>query len=115
MTRMPDFMGNQMRMGESGMRIDRRTAFKLFGATVGYAFLGAPMLNFAHAAGGTLTVALDELPKQLDPLLYQTNPGYRTMQNIYDTLLTVDYGGDGALKPALAESWERKDGKTVEL
>lgn len=97
------------------MRIDRRTAFKLLGASAGYLLLGAPTLNFAHAAGSTLTVALDELPKQLDPLLYQTNPGYRTMQNIYDTLLTVDYGGDGALRPALAESWERKDGKTVEL
>lgn len=97
------------------MRIDRRTAFKLLGASAGYLLLGAPTLNFAHAAGSTLTVALDELPKQLDPLLYQTNPGYRTMQNIYDTLLTVDYGGDGALKPALAESWERKDGKTVDL
>jgi peptide/nickel transport system substrate-binding protein len=98
------------------MRMNRRTAFKLFGAGAGYALLGAPTLSFAQAAGGKhLTVALDELPKQLDPLLYQTNPGYRTMLNIYDTLLTVNYAGDGALQPALAESWKRVDGKTLDL
>ncbi|HEY4201949.1 MAG TPA: ABC transporter substrate-binding protein [Devosiaceae bacterium] len=97
--------------------MDRRTVFKLLGAGAGYAvLLGAPTLSFAQASGTKhLRVALDELPKQLDPLLYQTNPGYRTMQNIYDTLLTVDYAGDGALQPALAESWKRIDGQTLEL
>jgi len=99
------------------MRMNRRTAFQLFGAGAGWALLGAPTLSFAQAAGGgsTLRVALDELPRQLDPLLYQTNPGYRTMLNIYDTLLTVDYAGDGSLKPALAESWTRVDGQTLDL
>lgn len=96
------------------MRMNRRTAFKLFGAGAGVALLGAPRIAFGQE-GGQIIVALDEIPRQLDPLLYQTNPGYRVMQNIYDTLLTVDYAGDGAILPALAESWERVDGRTLDL
>lgn len=97
------------------MRLNRRNAFKLLGAGVaGTMLLGAPRIAFGQE-GGQIRVALDELPRQLDPLLYQTNPGYRVMRNIYDTLLTVDYAGDGALLPALAESWKRVDGRTVDL
>jgi peptide/nickel transport system substrate-binding protein len=92
--------------------MNRRAAFKLLGA--GVVLLGAPRVSFGQEAE-ELVVALDEIPRQLDPLLYQTNPGYRVMQNIYDTLLTVDYAGDGAVQAALAESWERVDGRTVDL
>lgn len=97
------------------MRINRRDAVKLFGGGLGLAYLGAPVLSFGQANGSTATIAMDEVPKTLDPLLYQTNPGYRTMLNVFDTLLTVDYTGDGSLQPALAESWKRIDGKTLEL
>lgn len=97
------------------MRMNRRDAVKLFGGGLGLAFLGAPRLSFGQGAGNTLVVAMDEVPKQLDPLLYQTNPGYRTMLNVFDSLLTVDYNGDGSLQPALAESWVRVDGQTVDL
>lgn len=97
------------------MRMNRRTAFKLFGAgAAGMMLLGAPRIAFGQA-GGEVRVALDELPRSLDPLLYQTNPGYRVMRNIYDTLLTVDYAGDGAVLPALAASWKRVDGRTLDL
>lgn len=94
------------------MQITRRTTLKFLGIAV--PILSAPGIVFGQE-GGQLRIALDELPRQLDPLLYQTNPGYRVMPNIFDTLLTVDYAGDGALKPALAESWERVDARTVEL
>lgn len=97
------------------MRMNRRTALKMLGAgAAGTMLLGAPRIAFGQE-GGQIRVALDELPRQLDPLLYQTNPGYRVMRNIYDTLLTVDYAGDGAIQPALAESWERVDGRTLDL
>ncbi len=96
------------------VRMNRRTALQLFGAGAGAALLGAPQIVFGQE-GGRVIVALGELPGQLDPLLYQTNPGYRTMQNIFDTLLTVDYAGDGKVLPALAESWNRVDGRTVDL
>jgi len=97
------------------MRMNRRTALKMLGAgAAGTMLLGAPRIAFGQD-GGQIRVALDELPRQLDPLLYQTNPGYRVMRNIYDTLLTVDYAGDGAIQAALAESWERIDGRTLDL
>ena len=69
------------------MHMNRREALKLLGA--GAVLMGAPRIAFGQDAE-TLVVALDEGPRQLDPLLYQTNPGYRVMQNIFDTLLTVD-------------------------
>jgi peptide/nickel transport system substrate-binding protein len=96
------------------MRMKRRTALKMLGAGAGTAFLGAPQLVFGQEAG-QIIVALDDIPAQLDPLLNQRNPGYRVLWNMYDSLLTVDYLGDGSLQPALAESWARVDGKTLEL
>jgi len=94
------------------MEVNRRSAFKLLGA--GVLLMTAPRISFGREAK-ELVVALDEIPRQLDPLLYQTNPGYRVMQNIYDTLLAVDYADDGAIQPALAESWKRVDGRTIDL
>lgn len=94
------------------MQITRRTTLQFLG--IAMPLLSAPQIVFGQQ-GGQVRVALDELPRQLDPLLYQTNPGYRVMPNIFDTLLTVDYAGDGALRPALAESWERVDARTVDL
>jgi len=96
------------------MRMNRRTAFKLMGAGTGLALLGAPRITFGQE-GGQIIVALDEVPRQLDPLLNQLNPAYRTLWNIYDSLLTVDYAGDGSVQPALAERWERVDGRTLDL
>ena len=96
------------------MRMNRRTAFQLIGASAGVVLLGAPQISFGQDSD-ELIVALDDIPRQLDPLLNQLNPGYRTLWNIYDSLLTVDYAGDGAIQPALAESWERVDGRTIDL
>lgn len=95
------------------MSINRRDALKGLGAS-GVIFLAAPQLSWGQDTEQVI-VALDEIPRQLDPLLYQTNPGYRVMWNIYDSLLTVDHAGDGAVQPGLAESWQRIDGKTLEL
>lgn len=97
------------------MDLNRRDAFKLLGASaVGVALMSAPRIAFGQS-GGQIRVALDEIPRQLDPLLYQTNPGYRVMQNIFDTLLNVDYAGAGEIQPGLAESWNRVDGRTLDL
>ncbi|WP_421949975.1 ABC transporter substrate-binding protein [Pelagibacterium sp.] len=97
------------------MHITRRDAFKLLGASAAsVALMSAPRIAFGQS-GGEIRVALDEIPRQLDPLLYQTNPGYRVMQNIFDTLLTVDYANTGEIRPGLAETWERVDGKTLDL
>jgi peptide/nickel transport system substrate-binding protein len=97
------------------MNLTRRTALQLLGTTAGLGLVGLPTASLAQDGEKVLVIALDEIARQLDPLLYQTNPGYRVMPNIYDTLLTVDYAGDGSLQPMLAESWARIDPQTVEL
>ena len=95
------------------MRINRRHALAAVVAT-GVMVLSAPQASWAQETE-EVVVALDVIPRQLDPLLNQLNPAYRTLWNVYDSLLSVDYGGDGSIQPALAESWERIDGKTLEL
>ena len=96
------------------MRVKRRTALQFLGASAASAFLSAPQLAFGQGVS-QIIVAVDDIPDQLDPLLNQRNPGYRVLWNIFDSLLTVDYAGDGRVLPALAESWERVDGKTIDL
>lgn len=96
------------------MLLKRRTALKLLGASAAGAFLSAPQLAFGQGVS-QIVVAVDDIPDQLDPLLNQRNPGYRVLWNMFDSLLTVNYGGDGAVLPALAETWQRVDGKTLDL
>ena len=96
------------------MPMDRRTALKVMGAGAGATFLGPAKLAWGQDLD-EVVVALDVIPRQLDPLLNQLNPAYRTLWNVFDSLLTVDYAGDGSILPALAESWERIDARTIEL
>lgn len=96
------------------MPITRRISLQLMSATVVASVLATPQIAFSQDVEEVI-VALDDIPEQLDPLLNQRNPGYRTLWNIFDSLLTVDYLGDGSVQPALAESWERVDGKTLDL
>ncbi|MEJ1158989.1 ABC transporter substrate-binding protein [Prosthecomicrobium sp. N25] len=97
------------------MQLSRRTFNGMLGSSLAGSLLGPFGAGFARAQTKPLTVALEEIPKQLDPLRYLTNPGYRVMYNIYDTLLDVDFKKDGALKPALASSWKRVDEKTIDV
>lgn len=97
------------------MNITRRSALHMIGgaSAAGLLPLGA---RRAQAASGTVVVAIEEAPKQLDPLRYLTNPGYRVIYNIFDTLIGVDYRTGGSkLVPGLAASWQRIDNKTVEV
>ncbi|AJE45760.1 ABC transporter substrate-binding protein [Celeribacter indicus] len=96
------------------MTLNRRRFLQTAGTLAGAAILARPERVLA-GADATLTVALESVPNQLDPLRYQTNPGYRVMANMYDTLLRVDYAADGALRPGLAENWTRVDAQTIDL
>ena len=95
--------------------MNRRTVLQLLGAGAGAgAFIGPAKLAWSQQLN-EVVVALDEIPRQLDPLLNQLNPAYRTLWNAFDSLLTVDYAGDGSIMPALAESWDRVDTRTIDL
>lgn len=66
-----------------------------------------------------LRLGVNGLPGTLEPVNAISNTGPRIVHQIFDTLLTRDWFGNGAqgngieLLPALAESWERVDDKSV--
>ena len=96
------------------MAVTRRATFKLFGGAVAGTF-AAGQSTSSYAQTRPLVIALEEIPRRLDPLRVQLNPGYRVMHNMYDTLIAVDYKAGGKLVPGLATSWRRIDPKTLEL
>ncbi len=64
--------------------------------------------------GGTLTVALNLEPDNLDPAVTPFAVSHTVMMNIYDTL--VWRGQDGTFVPGLATKWDvSTDGKTYTL
>src|SRR5688572_3556549 len=96
------------------MAITRRETIQVFGGALAGA-LAAGRPTASHAQSRPVIVALEDLPRRLDPLRVQLNPGYRVMYNMYDTLIAVDYRANGKLVPGLATSWRRIDPKTIEL
>ncbi|MFT4962243.1 MAG: peptide/nickel transport system substrate-binding protein [Paracoccaceae bacterium] len=56
-----------------------------------------------------LTIAVQKVPDNLDPILENSNVSQRIIFSIYDTLLNVDYANGGTLVPNLAESWTQVD------
>jgi peptide/nickel transport system substrate-binding protein len=67
---------------------------------------------FAQDVRPVLTVAVPELPPTLEPARELSNVGTRLTYSIFDTLIRRDFlgtpdGGGSALKPHLAEAWER--------
>jgi peptide/nickel transport system substrate-binding protein len=66
-----------------------------------------------------LRIGVNGLPGTLEPINGISNTGPRIIHQVFDTLLTRDWFGNGAaghgieLVPALAESWERLDDKSV--
>lgn len=63
----------------------------------------------------TITVAVQDVPRSLDPLTQFGNVDWRGYANMFDGLLTQDFAGDFRPLPALAESWRRLDDRTLEL
>ncbi|MDX9801556.1 MAG: ABC transporter substrate-binding protein [Spirochaetia bacterium] len=65
----------------------------------------------------TLNVAVPALPDVLEPGSFHalTIATYRVSYNIFNNLIEYDFKGDKGLKPALAESWNLIDAKTLEI
>jgi len=69
----------------------------------------------AQDARPALTIAVQDVPRSLDPMTQFGNVDWRGYANMFDGLLTMDFAGDFRPLPALAESWRRIDGRTLEL
>lgn len=82
--------------------------------------LGLSCFSAALAEDGkyeidTIRVGVASLPASMDPQVNVGNATIRVHYNIYETLLYADQDDNYALKPMLAESWERIDDYTVEF
>lgn len=99
------------------LRTDRRTFM-----------IGAGAATLASASGVKLAfgqerrelrLGVNGLPNTLEPINSISNVGPRIVDQIFDTLIARDWFRDGAsgdgieLVPALAESWERIDDRSV--
>lgn len=81
----------------------------------GLAGIAPAVLRAQSPARRTITVAVQANPLVLDPIMSESNVAYRVVYNIFDTLIDTDYLDNLKLKPGLATSWRRIDGKTLEL
>lgn len=62
-----------------------------------------------------LVVAVQKLPATVEPGDQLSNVAVRIHYNMFDKLIDIDFKDSWNLKPGLAVSWERIDGKTVEV
>ena len=75
----------------------------------------APIPSAQAQDGGEITIAVQQNPLQLDPILQAFNVAYRTLPNVFETLIGVDYRNNEVLIPGLATSWQRVDDLTLRL
>ena len=78
-------------------------------------------ITVAHAAEtrADIVIAVNELPRGLEPADDTGNVDVRATYSIFDTLIRRDFsvngGGNASLKPLLAESWKRVSPTTLEV
>jgi peptide/nickel transport system substrate-binding protein len=85
------------------------------------AFVMLPVMAAAADSRPDLVVAVNKLPRALEPVEKTGNVDVRVNYSIFDTLIRRDFlnppkdGELPALIPSLATSWKRIDNKTLEL
>lgn len=62
-----------------------------------------------------LKVAMSGFPPSLDPVIATDTAIHRTMPQLFETLITFDHAHDMALRPGLAERWERINAQSLRL
>lgn len=63
----------------------------------------------------SLTVGMSGFPPALEPVLFNHTATRRVVPQIFDTLIAFDHANGMALRPALAERWDRVDARAVRL
>ncbi|WP_247563680.1 ABC transporter substrate-binding protein [Bradyrhizobium sp. 188] len=62
-----------------------------------------------------LKVGMSGFPRSLDPVIATDTAIRQTMPQLLDTLITFDHAHDMALRPGLAERWERINAQSLRL
>jgi len=67
------------------------------------------------AARPRLRIGMSGFPPAVEPVLYNHTATRRVVPQIFDTLIAFDHAENMALRPALAESWQRQDARSLRL
>lgn len=62
-----------------------------------------------------LKIGMSGFPASIEPVLYNSTAARRVIPQVFDTLIGFDQTQKMALRPALAERWERIDGTALRL
>ncbi|WNJ87995.1 ABC transporter substrate-binding protein [Bosea sp. 685] len=62
-----------------------------------------------------LTIGISGFPPALEPVLFNHTATRRVVPQIFDTLIAFDHANNMALRPALAERWERLSERSLRL
>ena len=62
-----------------------------------------------------IVIAVQDNPPQLDPVLFSRHVSLRTLYNVFDSPMRIDFKNGWAPEPGLAESWKRLDDRTLEI
>lgn len=97
--------------------LTRRDTMKLAAATTASLAAGP---SVAQGRRPELRIAAQGVPSNLEPIELISNVGNRVANALYDTVIYRDFfskpdGSGTELKPGLAESWQRIDGRTIEI
>ncbi len=103
--------------------IKRKSLSFMFTAAIGGLFALAVLTAMPAAYADSrpdLVIAVNKLPRGLEPVEKMGNVDVRVTYSIFDTLIRRDFmsaepGGGAKLVPLLAESWKRIDPRTLEL
>jgi peptide/nickel transport system substrate-binding protein len=77
--------------------------------------LAAATMPAAAQERRSLTVAMSGFPPGIEPVMYNHTATRRVVPQMFDTLLALDHGHDLALRPSLAERWERMSARALKL
>ncbi|MBX5101264.1 oligopeptide ABC transporter substrate-binding protein [Rhizobium lentis] len=99
------------------MRNLTATRRSILAAGAAGAFMSMTGLPFLARAEDrrVLKVAMSAFPAAIEPVLYNSTAARRVIPQIFDTLIAFDQTEKLELRPALAERWERVDGRAVRL
>lgn len=76
---------------------------------------GVPFAKAQDASRRILRVGMSGFPATIDPAMANATAVRRVVTNMFDKLIAFDQGANMALRPALAERWERVNGRALRL
>src|SRR5215470_10317166 len=99
----------------AGFPVTRRQA--IAGAIASGLLAAAAPGTWAADAGSRrrLTIGMSGFPPAVEPVLFNHTATRRVVPQIFDTLIAFDHDAGMALRPALAERWERLDARALRL